>query len=52
MLYYEIEQAMRNLRVNANMQLTIERICLAIKDCLYGKGDWDSLSKRRQGLSL
>lgn len=47
LLYYHIEQAMQNLKVNANLQLTLEGVCLAIKDSLYGKGDWDSFSKRR-----
>ena len=51
-LYNEIEQAMSSLRLNANLQLTIERVCLAVKDCLYGNGSWDSLSKRRQSISL
>jgi DNA polymerase III subunit delta' len=52
LLYHNIEQAMRNLKVNANLQLTLEGVCLAIKDSLYGKGDWDTFSKRRQDLPL
>lgn len=49
-LYHDIEEAMRNLKVNVNLQLTLEGICLAIKDSLYGKGDWHSFSKGRQDL--
>lgn len=49
-LYHSIEQAMRNLKVNANLQLTLDGICLAIKDSLYGKGDWYPFSKRGQDL--
>jgi len=52
LLYYHIERAMQNLKVNANLQLTLEGVCLAVKDSLYGKGDWDSFSKRRQDLSF
>ncbi len=52
LLYQGIEQAMQNLKVNANLQLTLEGVCLAIKDSLYGKGDWNSFSKRRQDLPL
>ena len=50
LLYHNVEQAMQNLKVNANLQMTLEGVCLAIKDSLYGKGDWNSLSKRRQDL--
>ncbi|MEM5788927.1 MAG: DNA polymerase III subunit delta' [Syntrophobacteraceae bacterium] len=50
MLYYGVEQAVRNLKVNANLQLTLEGVCLAIKESLYGKGDWYSFSKRRKDL--
>ena len=50
LLYHVIEQAMRNLKVNANLQMTLEGVCLAIKDSLYGKGDWYSFSKMRQDL--
>ncbi|MEN6439083.1 MAG: DNA polymerase III subunit delta' [Syntrophobacter sp.] len=52
MLYYCVEQAVRNLKVNANLQLTFEGVCLAIKDSLYGKGDWYSFSQGRQDLSF
>jgi DNA polymerase-3 subunit delta' len=52
LLYQGIEQALQNLKVNANLQLTLEGVCLAIKDSLYGKGDWNSFSKRRQDLPL
>lgn len=50
LLYRNIEQALRNLKVNANPQLTLEGVCLAIKDSLYGKGDWNPFSKGRQDL--
>ena len=46
-LYDQIEEAIQNLRGNANRQLTLEGVCLAIKDYSYGQGSWDSLSKRR-----
>jgi DNA polymerase-3 subunit delta' len=52
LLYHRIEQALQNLKVNANLQLTLEGVCLAIKDSLYGKGDWDSFSKGGQDLPL
>ncbi len=51
-LYHDIEEATRNLKINVNLQLTLEGICLAIKDSLYGKGDWHSFSKGRQNLPL
>jgi DNA polymerase III subunit delta' len=51
-LYREVEEAMSSLRLNAGLRLVIERVYLAVKDCLYGKGRWDSLSKRRQGIPL
>ncbi|MCE5335564.1 MAG: DNA polymerase III subunit delta' [Desulfobacteraceae bacterium] len=50
LLYHEVEGAMQSLKVNANLQMTLEGVCLAIKDSLYGKGDWYSFSKRGQGL--
>jgi DNA polymerase-3 subunit delta' len=50
LLYRSIEQAMQGLKVNANLQMTLESVCLTIKDSLYGKGDWNSFSKRRQNL--
>ncbi len=49
-LYDSVEQAMQGLKVNANLQMTLEGVCLDIKDSLYGKGDWNSLPKRRQNL--
>ena len=49
-LYHGVEQAIQGLKVNANLQMTLEGICLAIKDSLYGKGDWNSFPKRRQDL--
>jgi DNA polymerase-3 subunit delta' len=49
-LYHNVEQAMQGLKVNANLQMTLEVVCLAIKDSLYGKGGWNSLPKRRQDL--
>ncbi|SPF40730.1 hypothetical protein SBDP1_310013 [Syntrophobacter sp. SbD1] len=50
LLYHRVEQAMQGLKVNANLQLTLENVCLDIKDSLYGKGDWNSFPKRRQDL--
>ncbi|MHC1726789.1 MAG: DNA polymerase III subunit delta' [Syntrophobacteraceae bacterium] len=50
LLYHNVEQAMQNLKVNANLQMTLEGVCLAIKDSLYGKGNWNSFSKRGQDL--
>jgi len=49
-LYHNVEQAMQGLKVNANLQMTLEVVCLAIKDSLYGKGGWNSFPKRRQDL--
>lgn len=49
-LYHNVEQAMQGLKVNANLQMTLEVVCLAIKDSLYGKGSWNSFPKRRQDL--
>lgn len=37
-LYDDLDQAVQHLRLNANKQLTLEGVCLAIKDVLYGKG--------------
>ncbi|MGC8490916.1 MAG: DNA polymerase III subunit delta' [Syntrophobacteraceae bacterium] len=51
-LYKRVELAMQGLKVNANLQMTLEGVCLAIKDFLYGKGNWNSFSKRGQALSL
>ncbi len=49
-LYHNVEQAMQGLKVNANLQMTLESVCLTIKDSLYGKGGWNSFPKRRQDL--
>ena len=49
-LFDHVEQATQGLKVNANLQMTLEGVCLAIKDSLYGKGNWNSFSKRRQDL--
>ncbi|MDR3567588.1 MAG: DNA polymerase III subunit delta' [Syntrophobacteraceae bacterium] len=51
-LYQRVELAMQGLKVNANLQMTLEGVCLAIKDYLYGKGNWNSFSKRGQALSF
>jgi DNA polymerase III subunit delta' len=51
-LYQRVELAMQGLKVNANLQMTLEGVCLAIKDFLYGKGNWNSFSKRGQALSF
>ena len=45
-LYSQIEQAQQHLRRNANKQLTLEGVCLAIKDELYGQSGRDSLPGR------
>ncbi len=49
-LYQRVELAMQGLKVNANLQMCLEGLCLAIKDLLYGKGHWNSFSKRGQAL--
>lgn len=46
-LYDEIEQSQQHLRRNANKQLTLEGVCLTIKDTLYGQGGRNSLPRRR-----
>ena len=51
-LYQRVELAMQGLKVNANLQMTLEGVCLAIKDFLYGKGNWNSFSKRGKALSF
>ncbi len=43
-LYDLVEEAITRLRQNANRQLILEGVCLTIKDVLYGKGCWHSLS--------
>jgi DNA polymerase III subunit delta' len=40
-LFVEIENAHLLLRRNANKQLTLEGICLAIKECFYGESSWN-----------
>ena len=51
-LYGCVEEALRDLRQNANRQLVLEGVCFAIKKGLYGQGSGDTFSKGRQGLSL
>ena len=51
-LHQRVELAMQGLKVNANLQMTLEGVCLAIKDFLYGKGNWNSFSKRGQAVSF
>lgn len=43
-LYDTIEQALQRFRLNANRQLTLEGVCLAIKDILNGQGSRNTLS--------
>ncbi len=51
-LFAEIENAHLLLRQNANKQLTLEGVCLAIKENLYGESRRNSLSQRRKDLSF
>jgi DNA polymerase III subunit delta' len=51
-LFADIENAHLLLRQNANKQLTLEGVCLAIKEDLYGESGWNSLSQRREDLSF
>jgi len=53
-LYDQSEKAMQHLRGNANKQLTLEGLCMAIKDELYGygKGCGHPVSHGRESLSL
>jgi hypothetical protein len=51
-LYQQLDQALQRLRLNANKQLTLEGVCLTIKDQLYGQGNWDSFSRGWQDLSF
>jgi DNA polymerase III subunit delta' len=46
-LYEHIEQAELLLRQNANKQLTLEGVCLALKDNLYGESGRNTVSQRR-----
>jgi hypothetical protein len=51
-LYSSVEEALRDLRHNANKQLVLEGVCFAIRKGLYGQGGGDTFSEGRQGLSL
>jgi DNA polymerase III subunit delta' len=51
-LFAEIEKARLLLRQNANKQLTLEGVCLAIKENFYGESCWNPLSQRREDLSF
>jgi hypothetical protein len=51
-VHEHLGQALQNLRGNANRQLTMEGVCLIIKDLLYGKGSWNSISGGWQDLPL
>jgi DNA polymerase III subunit delta' len=51
-LFADIERAHLLLRQNANKQLTLEGVCLAIKENLYGESRWNSISQRREDLSF
>jgi DNA polymerase-3 subunit delta' len=51
-LFVEIEKAHLHIRQNANKQLTLEGVCLAIKENLYGESRWYSISQGRKDLSF
>jgi DNA polymerase III subunit delta' len=51
-LFVEIEKAHLHIRQNANRQLTLEGVCLAIKENLYGESRWNSISQGREDLSF
>ena len=51
-LYIEIENAHMLIRQNANKQLTLEGVCLSIKERLYGESSWNSVSAGRESLSF
>jgi DNA polymerase-3 subunit delta' len=51
-VHEHIDRAMQHVRGNANRQLTLEGVCLIIKDLLYGKGNWNSIPGGWQDLSL
>ena len=51
-VHEHIARAMQHVRGNANRQLTLEGVCLIIKDLLYGKGNWNSIPGGWQDLSL
>lgn len=46
-LYELAEEALIRLRFNANKQLALEHICLAIREGLHGQIDWNSLPNGR-----
>lgn len=46
-LYDHVEKALQHLRLNANKQLLAENVCFAIREKLYGQGDWHPLPKGR-----
>ncbi len=46
-LFTELEKAQRLIRQNAHKQLTLEGVCLAIKEKLYGESGWHSLQSGR-----
>ncbi|NLI31961.1 MAG: DNA polymerase III subunit delta' [Deltaproteobacteria bacterium] len=51
-LYDNIEKALQQLRRNANKNLVLEGVCIAIKDDLYGKNCRNSIPQRRKSLSF
>jgi DNA polymerase III subunit delta' len=51
-VHEHIDRAMQHVRGNANRQLTLEGVCLIIKDLVYGKGNWNSIPGGWQDLSL
>jgi DNA polymerase III subunit delta' len=51
-VHQHIDQALRHLRGNANRQLTLEGVCLIIKDLVYGEGSWYSIPGGWQDLPL
>jgi DNA polymerase III subunit delta' len=51
-LYQTLDQALQRLKLNANQQLTLEGVCLNIKDQLYGQGSWNSVSRGWKDLPL
>jgi DNA polymerase III subunit delta' len=51
-LFVEIENAHSRIRQNANKQLTLEGVCLAIKENLYGESRWNSIPQGREDLSF
>jgi DNA polymerase-3 subunit delta' len=46
-LYERTEQGMRRLRLNANKQLILETVCLAMKDLFYGQSCGNSVPQGR-----